>query len=288
MAKSKRKFLLKSLLLLIALFVSLITYALFIEPNQLTVQHELINPTIESQKSLKVLQISDLHIKKIQRVHYRIAEEVKKLNPDIIVFTGDAIDREENVDTLHAFLKLLPAEIQKYTIMGNWEYWTGFDPKAIHTIFEKHNITLLVNETVTYRYNEIDLLITGLDDFLGGMPSLTEAVKGEVPHPNHLVLAHSPADYLKRESLNTITETDSSEYSFKDFNYNATLTGHTHGGQITFFGIPLITPPGSNGYVHGWYGLDYPIYVSKGVGSSVIPMRFMAKPEITLFEWRLR
>jgi predicted MPP superfamily phosphohydrolase len=63
------------------------------------------------------------------------------------------------------------------------------------------------------------------------------------------------------------------------------LSGHTHGGQITFFGIVLFTPKGSGQFVSGWYDDEFPkMYVSKGIGTSIVPIRFGARVEISLFK----
>ncbi len=65
------------------------------------------------------------------------------------------------------------------------------------------------------------------------------------------------------------------------------FAGHTHGGQVR---LPLIgalwTPPGSGRYVAGWYSMSEAprarMYVSRGVGTSVLPVRFLCRPEVAL------
>ncbi len=62
------------------------------------------------------------------------------------------------------------------------------------------------------------------------------------------------------------------------------LSGHTHGGQITFFGLKIYTPGGSGNYLKGWYQLDtIKMYVSKGIGTTVLPLRFFARAEVAIF-----
>jgi predicted MPP superfamily phosphohydrolase len=62
------------------------------------------------------------------------------------------------------------------------------------------------------------------------------------------------------------------------------LAGHTHGGQIALFGLPLWTPRGSGDFVAGRYDLAMcPLYVSRGIGTSIAPVRFGARPEIAVF-----
>jgi predicted MPP superfamily phosphohydrolase len=63
---------------------------------------------------------------------------------------------------------------------------------------------------------------------------------------------------------------------------NVILSGHTHGGQINLFGIIPFKPVGSGRYLKGWYH-DKTMFVSKGIGTSILPARFMARAEMALF-----
>jgi predicted MPP superfamily phosphohydrolase len=66
------------------------------------------------------------------------------------------------------------------------------------------------------------------------------------------------------------------------------LSGHTHGGQIAPFGIAIKLPHGSGGYVSGWSRDDGgPLYVSRGIGTSLVPIRIGATPELAQFDWSL-
>lgn len=279
----------RNVLVILSMFVILVTfYALKIEPNLLVVKSENIND--ETGKKIRLMQISDLHIKKIRRVHHRIIEAINEYDPEIIVITGDAVDKGESLPILSQFLAMIPKDITIFAIIGNWEYWTNLPADSIREFYSRHNVQLLINETACYVYCGDTLLISGLDDQVAGLPSLSESLKGISPQSNHILLAHSPDDYiLKEKQILTTLKSLKSNIEIDSFHINATLSGHTHGGQVTLLGKVLFTPPGSNGYVSGWYNKDEnPIYISKGVGSSVLPIRFMAKPEITLFNWYLK
>ena len=66
------------------------------------------------------------------------------------------------------------------------------------------------------------------------------------------------------------------------------LSGHTHGGQIAPAGLPIVTPPGSGRYVTGWYVEGGPpMYVSRGIGTSTLPIRLGASPELVIVDWWL-
>ena len=67
------------------------------------------------------------------------------------------------------------------------------------------------------------------------------------------------------------------------------LSGHTHGGQLQVLGWAPVLPRGSGGYVSGWYRKVRPyLYVSRGLASSVVPLRLGAPPEVACFDWHLR
>jgi predicted MPP superfamily phosphohydrolase len=92
---------------------------------------------------------------------------------------------------------------------------------------------------------------------------------------HHLVLAHCPA---ARDALGLPTEHPAS----------LVLSGHTHGGQIAPLGIATWRPTGSGRYVAGWYtDGGPPLYVSRGVGTSLVPVRIGAAPEMVRIDWWL-
>jgi predicted MPP superfamily phosphohydrolase len=67
------------------------------------------------------------------------------------------------------------------------------------------------------------------------------------------------------------------------------LSGHTHGGQVAPFGIATILPPGCGRYVAGWYrDSGPPMYVSRGIGTSLFPVRIGATPELVRIDWHLQ
>jgi hypothetical protein len=134
-------------------------------------------------------------------------------------------------------------------------------------------------ESILHRQGDRSLLITGVDDLVS-QPDLIKSLQGIVPHANHLLLAHSPAyrDEFSNDELGIIAE----------YKPQLMLSGHTHGGQLALLGFAPLRPPGSGRYVSGWYHDGViPLYVSRGLGVSVLPVRMGAVPEISYFEWFL-
>jgi uncharacterized protein len=278
--KKKRK---KSLFILLTITISLgllILYAFIIEPNRFVVtRHQINQQFITKNNSFKVVQISDLHLKQFNGRAQRIAEQVNKLNPNIVLFTGDSIDKAEQIEGFESFLSLLNKQTAKYAIMGNWEYWAGIDLERLTKIYAAYNCRLLVNESTLYNYGDRPILITGLDDLVG-KPDLIKSLQGIPPQPNHLLLAHSPAyrDSFSSDELAKI----------RQYKPRYMLSGHTHGGQLSLFGFTPLRPNGSGHYVSGWYRDGaIAMYVSRGLGVSVLPVRIGVVPEIGYFEWFL-
>jgi predicted MPP superfamily phosphohydrolase len=260
--------------------------AFLIEPRRVVVtRHQLRSVGAKpTDPVMRVVQITDLHLQHMHGHARRIAEAVNNLEPELVLFTGDMIDKRDRVGELHAFLSLLDRRPPKYATLGNWEHWARVDSGQLADVYAASGCRLLVNETALLRYNGREVAITGFDDWTGGQPDVVAALQDVNPISNHLVLAHSP---VFREVL---TETPARGSGFDPSRYSiaCVLSGHTHGGQIALFGWAPIRPAGSGRYVAGWYRDAAPhLYVSRGLGTSLLPVRFGASPEIACFDWQL-
>ncbi len=265
------------MLLCVALLSSVFVYAFAIEPYWIktsihTIGHQSVTaPT-------RVVQLSDLHLQTFDRLSARVVEEVERLNPDLVVITGDAIDNHVALPVLDQFLAALPKGAHTVAILGNWEYWAAVDMQALRALYIKHNVTLLVNEAHTINVGGQAVMIEGLDDFTAGKPMSVVEHYGADKAPLHVLLQHSPGwfEHLKGEVL-------------KRERPALCLAGHTHAGQVTFFGLVLWTPRGSGSYTAGFYESKLcPLYVSAGLGTSLLPVRFGARPEIAVFDFVLK
>jgi predicted MPP superfamily phosphohydrolase len=223
-----------------------------------------------SQSRVRVVQISDLHIQHFKERESRLAQSLLDLKPDVIAFTGDIIDDPKNQQPLESFLRALEP-VPRVAVLGNWEYWSGIDIGWLRTIYESSpDSHLLVNATVLVRVQGREHKFVGLDDFTAGKPK-TSIIQHPTSEPTTIVLQHSPGIFHRTtgSSKNQIC-----------------LSGHTHGGQVTFFGRALWTPPGSGDFLAGWYQTtECRLYVSRGIGTSILPIRFGAPPEIAVFDF---
>ena len=135
--------------------------------------------------------------------------------------------------------------------------------------YAKNNCELLINENRSLKIKNREISIIGIDDFVGGNADLKTAIKNLNETETNIVLTHCPEhrDIIIKEKGNLIID--------------LILSGHTHGGQITFLGFVPFKPQGSGKYLKAWYNESEPkMYISKGVGTSILPIRFGARAEV--------
>lgn len=253
-------------------FVACLCYAFLIEP--FWVQVSVHRPgTAQSADAVRVVQISDLHLQSFGRREAAVAQRLHELKPDVIVLSGDVIDRPDVLPALEQFLAALPVA-NKVAVLGNWEYWSELDIKALKAAYEaRHGVRLLVNQVETVRVRKRALRLVGLDDFTAGMPDPGLIDRLDSFAGMTVLVEHSPGFFSSPAAKPSNQKID------------LCLSGHTHAGQITFFGYPLWKPQGSGAFTAGWY--DTPscrLYVSRGIGTSLLPARFGARPEIAVFD----
>jgi predicted MPP superfamily phosphohydrolase len=218
-----------------------------------------------------MVQISDLHLNRHTTYFKDVARQVGLLQPDLIVLTGDYLEEQRNIRGVLDFLRALQAPQGIYAIQGNWEYWSRLEGENLRRHFAGAGVRLLINERVDLEIQGRDLSIYGLD-YPSSADYLQRLQANIDPQRFNLLLSHVPAfahEHLSRH-------------------FNLILCGHTHGGQVRLpFLPPFYLPRYSGRFVAGFYPVSehqIPLYVSRGVGTSVLPVRFLCRPEIGLFE----
>jgi len=228
---------------------------------------------------IKIAQISDLHLRGIGWSLKSLASRINKIQPDLLFFTGDSIDNHNNLDLLNEFLQLFNRKIHKVAILGNWEYWGDVNIEHLKLIYQQNNCDLLINQTETYKINGKRICITGIDDYLGGNADFKRAIQNTSIEDTHIILSHCPEyrDIIQKKLIQMNNSKNRIDYIF---------SGHTHGGQINLFGFTLFLPQGCGKYMKGWYNDMKPfLYVSKGIGTTILPIRFGARAEVSLFNY---
>jgi predicted MPP superfamily phosphohydrolase len=268
--------------------------ALFVEPDLVSVtRHQVGGAANGAAPALRVVQLSDLHLDQIGAHEERIAAAVAAQRPDLVVFTGDSIDAPTRLAVLAEFLGMLEARTRKLSVVGNREHAGGVDLRELERIYARYGCELLINDVAEMRISGRRVLVTGLDDFIAGTPDPARALAGAETTPNHLLLAHCPAqrDAIRWQRISPVATAqipDGPTVDLAPYRAQWMLAGHTHGGQIAPFGLAPFRPRGSGRYVSGWYRDGVPaMYVSRGLGTSVIRARHRAVPEVPVFDWRL-
>lgn len=227
-----------------------------------------------SNNKIKIVQLTDLHINKLKSFHKAIANKINQELPDLICITGDSVNNNKGLPVLNQFLDLISKEIPKVVILGNKEYAGKVNIDSFRTLIKKHNGRLLINESLKFSAADRDLVIIGVDDFIGGYPDFTNASAKYDSSEEAILLNHCPQYSDEIALLNEIQKV----------NIKLILSGHTHGGQITFLGKAFYKPRGSGRFLRGWYKLnDIRMYVSKGIGTKYIPIRMGSRAEATIF-----
>ncbi|NBT79533.1 MAG: metallophosphoesterase [Betaproteobacteria bacterium] len=255
------------------LLASLAFYSLNVEPDwvEVTTHTFGVGQVDGSNGKIRIIQISDLHLHGVAERDERLAKQIRELNADAVVFTGDIIDRAENLELLASFLSAL-GPTPRIAVLGNWEYWSKVDLKRLRAIYESApQSLLLVNQKANVMLKGREIEFIGLDDFTAGKPD-TRLLRSQTSSIVRVVLQHSPGLY-EEPDLPVAPQNQ------------ICLSGHTHGGQVTLFGRPFWTPRGSGRFLAGWYETpSCRLYVSRGVGMSILPIRFGARPEVAVFE----
>jgi predicted MPP superfamily phosphohydrolase len=246
-----------------------------ITPRRLVTSNHSFGEAASADR-LRIVQVSDLHVHGIGTLERQLLEQLHEAQADLIVITGDSIDRAGSLPLLDRLLGEFPRSPRVLAILGNWEYRSGVGPDQFAHTYARHGIELLVNQSIELEHHGRTVRITGLDDILDGRPDAATALRDGRSLDHHLVLAHCP---VSRNTLGLPPEHPAS----------LVLSGHTHGGQVAPFGVATILPPGCGRYVSGWYRDDGgpPLYVSRGIGTSLLPIRLGATPELVRIDWGL-
>ena len=241
---------------------------LWIEPHGVRVE-ELALPTGQHGRPVRLVQISDLHLEAFDSYFQQVAELVNGLSPDLIVLTGDYLEEERNIRAVLDFLRQLQAPQGVYAVQGNWEYWSRLEGENLRRHFLGTGVRLLINERADLEINGQRLSLLGLD-YPSSSDQLRRLQEQADPARFNLLLSHVPG--FAHEQLERYI--------------GLILCGHTHGGQVRLPLLPpLYLPRYSGRFVAGLYQVGRfgtLLYVTRGIGTSVLPVRLNCRPEITV------
>lgn len=239
-------------------------------------QNEVLNIAefeVQSKKvsnPVKIVQLSDLHEKTFGPGNADLFAAVRSLNPDLIAITGDIIYNSYTNSPNLAYMKNLAqscAEIAPtFFVTGNHD---RYHPQAVKEAFAESGVTVLDGKTASLSIGDTVLFIGGIDD-----PAIDPDGPAKIDFSGKedfcFLLAHRPDTFREYARMGA----------------DLVLSGHSHGGQIRlpwtkaiFYADGGLFPEYSDGlYTQG----GSTMIISMGLGSSVIPFRLFAQPEISV------
>lgn len=252
----------KALVGMIVVLLCCALYGVWLEPRWMETTRYSFRVS-DLDRSVKIVHITDLHLTKVGALETSVLDAVRGERPDIIVVTGDTVDKRDSLESGMLFLSQLTAALGVYAVSGNWEHWSLSDNQQ-RSLASLGNVTFLNNASVQVLKG---LWLVGQDDLVSGRSDEQKAFASVPEGANCIGFFHAPEAFSHASRKCVLN-----------------LAGHTHGGQVRlpFIGA-LWLPPGSGHFVSGWYA-DGPnkLYVSRGLGTSILPVRFLARPELTI------
>ncbi len=236
----------------------------------------------ESFDGYRIAFASDFHLKskfKECQLHGTV-KALQAIAPDILLLGGDYQEGCEYVEPLFTELGSISTPDGTYAVLGNNDYERCTD--LIRSEMQKQGINLLEDATATIHRGNDSILLWGANAYAGHYPSAIQ--KGDIAQNSQtriieptdfvILLTHTP-DYVEDADISGV---------------DLALAGHTHGGQVTFFG--LYAPVTASKYGKRFRtGLRYnsqniPVIISGGLGTSRYPIRFCAPTDIIVVTLR--
>ena len=252
--------------LIVLLIISFLAYKLIdkhthdIEIHREEIYHGSID------KEIKILHLSDLHFNFDKKYQEKLLEIVNNLEYDLILFTGDYINKKQYMVNLNQFLNDLDKKSNnKYAVYGNNDHKYNLD--ELGNVFESNGIELINNENINLIINNQSINLIGVDSPDIGKENYNKAIEGiDLKNSYNILLSHT-YHIIEKEELEKI---------------DLLLVGDTHGGQIN---LPIITDLIKNRfalkYISGKYILNHLIMiVNRGIGYNIIPFRINCRPEL--------
>lgn len=255
----------------------LAVYAFFIEPNRLIVHRETITlaswPT--ELRGMKIAAISDIHAGAPHITLDKVRHLVALANaeqPDLILLPGDFVI--QNViggsfvepTALAAELKLLKSRVGVFAALGNHDWW--YNAPRVRSAFEEAGIRVLDNQTIKIEHNGKAFWLAGFADEWEGNPNIAATMNQVTDDSPVIAFTHNPDIFPRVPNRVALT-----------------IAGHTHGGQIALplLGRLVVPSKFKQRYAAGLVAENgKQLFVTTGVGTSIIPVRFGVPPEIAL------
>ncbi len=249
---------------------------------QTTVYHVHDSQLPEGFEGYRIAQISDLHNAEFGADNQKLLSILKKEQPDIIAITGDLVDSNHtNINIAVAFVRQAVEIAPCYYVTGNHEAWLGETYETLEKQLKACGVMVLRNQSVTLRKGSDTVQLMGIDD-----PDFAESGSGMFDLEAGII-----AEEIKRtdagEGYRILLSHRPEVFStYVDSDISLALCGHAHGGQFRLPFIGGLVAPNQGlfpQYDGGIYTQDgTTMIVSRGIGNSIIPVRFNNRPEVVI------
>ena len=275
------KKLIRILLTIVLIIILILLYARYVGTTGLiTKEYKIETSEIpEAFDGLKVVHFSDLHYLRVTNSNAlkEIVNEINLINPDIVFFTGDLIDKdfeisEKEKNELTELLSSINSKYGKYSVIGNHDYVK--DEELLNNIYTNSDFILLRNSyDIIYSNDNDKIFIGGTDTYSYDKSDIDKTMEYFTNNEDidyKIILTHEP-DY---------TDTILNKYDAE-----LILSGHSHNGQINIPYIKkLFLPYGSKKYYDNYYKVNNTdLFISSGTGESRINMRLFNRPSINFY-----
>jgi predicted MPP superfamily phosphohydrolase len=228
-----------------------------------------------AQDGLRVIAISDVHAGSPYVDVLKLRALVALTNaqqPDLVALLGDYVIQGVAggtfiaPETTASELGALRARLGVYAVLGNHDHW--LDGPRVKRAFMAAGIAVIDDEVRPVRTSQGELWLVGIHDIWTGWPDVRSLLRGVPTGPPTLALTHNPDIFPSLPP-----------------GIDLLLAGHTHGGQVRLPLLGSLIVPSSYGQR---YALGHVVesgrhlFVTPGVGTSIVPIRFRVPPEISL------
>ena len=265
-----------------AILYGLGVWAFLVEPELLVVRRISIESAAWTGPPLRLGVLSDTHVgaphmpaRRAESIAARLGQE----QPDLVLLVGDYVgghapmaarddtDRAGIARGLAAMGRI-PAALGRVAVLGNHDWW--YDGPTVETELRRAGVVVLENQAVRITRGGTAFWVAGLadDDSERATPSVDSALRAVTAGEPVILMTHRPDPFADVPSRVAVT-----------------IAAHSHCGQVNlpWIGRPIVPSPGSRRWPCGLYDEGgRKLFVTGGVGTSILPVRFRAPPEIVI------
>lgn len=275
----------KRLLVMLPFVILAVIAFLYYENNAIVItKYELSSGKLpDGFESYRIVHLTDLHSKSFGKEQSTITRKVKRLRPDIIVMTGDLVDRKRyNAEVSLTLMRRMTELAPVYYVTGNHEWGSRFP--SLEKGLKELGVHVMRNKSELVKLGDGEIRIAGVDD-----PTFNHEANGDADRINgHIAAALQRVDSSENRFTVLLSHRPELFSEYVQHKIDLTFSGHAHGGQVRLPFLGGLVAPGQ-GFLPKYDGGKYTesgraMIVSRGLGNSIIPQRLFNRPEVVLVE----